>query len=66
MDTAGVSEGTLLTADDVAELADNGVGCELIEGVLHQMPPGGFDHGHSPWSSGADSPSSCTSMGWAG
>jgi Uma2 family endonuclease len=47
MDTAGAaSGGGLLTAEDVAELADDGSRCELVEGVLHRMPPAGFEHSH--------------------
>lgn len=46
MNTAGAATGGgLLTAEDLAELPDEGSRFELIEGVLEQMPPSGFDHG---------------------
>lgn len=46
MNMAGAaSRGDLLTAENLAELPDEGTRCQLIEGVLEQMPPAGFDHG---------------------
>lgn len=46
MNTAGAaSRGDLLTAEELAELPDEGSRVELIEGVLQQIPPAGFDHG---------------------
>ncbi len=46
MNTAGATaRGDLLTAEDLAELPDEGSRFELIQGVLQKMPPAGFDHG---------------------
>jgi len=39
------SRGDVLTAEELAALPDEGGRLELIEGVLQQMPPAGFDHG---------------------
>lgn len=36
----------LLTADDLAQLADDGWRYDLIEGELFRMPPTGGDHGY--------------------
>lgn len=46
MNTAGATApGDLLTAEDLAELPDEGSRFDLIQGVLQKMPPAGFDHG---------------------
>src|ERR671915_17959 len=46
MNTAGAaSRGGPRTAEELAELPDEGSRFELIEGVLLEMPPSGFDHG---------------------
>ncbi|MGH9279869.1 MAG: Uma2 family endonuclease [Acidimicrobiales bacterium] len=46
MTTAGAaSGGGVCTAEELAELSDDGSRFELIEGVLQEMPPAGFDHG---------------------
>ena len=46
MNTAGAaSRGDLLTAEELADLPDDGCRVELIEGVLQKMPPAGFDDG---------------------
>ena len=46
MTTAGAAPGGgLTTAEDLAELSADGEHFELIQGVLQEMPPNGFDHG---------------------
>lgn len=35
----------LLTAEDLADLPDDGGRYELVDGELHEMTPAGFDHG---------------------
>jgi Uma2 family endonuclease len=35
----------LMTADDLWRLPDDGTRHELVKGVLHTMPPAGFEHG---------------------
>lgn len=36
---------TLLTAEDLWKQADDGYRYELVKGVIHRMPPAGFEHG---------------------
>ena len=36
---------TLLTAEDLWEMPDDGYRYELVKGVLQKMPPAGFEHG---------------------
>ena len=38
--------GIRMTADELFGLPDNGMRRELIAGELHEMPPGGGDHGY--------------------
>lgn len=45
MDTRTADATTLLTADDLFELPDDGLRHELIEGELRTMPPTGGEHG---------------------
>jgi Uma2 family endonuclease len=41
-----MSTGTqLMTADDLWRLPNDGMRHELVKGVLHTMPPAGFEHG---------------------
>jgi Uma2 family endonuclease len=35
----------LMTADDLFRLPDDGMRHELVKGLLHTMPPAGFEHG---------------------
>ena len=36
---------TLLTAEDLWKQTDDGYRYELVKGVIHRMPPAGFEHG---------------------
>ncbi len=36
---------TLLTAEDLLKQTDDGYRYELVKGVIHRMPPSGFEHG---------------------
>lgn len=36
---------TLLTAEDLWKQPDDGYRYELVKGVIHRMPPAGFEHG---------------------
>src|SRR5437868_3052555 len=39
-----IAQTQLLTAEDLARLPEDGERYELVEGVLHKMPPVGFLH----------------------
>ena len=36
---------TLLTAEDLWKQPDDGYRYELVKGIMHKMPPAGFEHG---------------------
>ena len=36
---------TLLTAEELLKMPDDGYRYELVKGVLRKMPPAGFEHG---------------------
>lgn len=44
--SANATPPTLMTADELWHLPDDGRRYELVEGVLRSMPPAGFEHGH--------------------
>ncbi|MFN7947827.1 MAG: Uma2 family endonuclease [Blastocatellia bacterium] len=37
---------TLITADELLQMPDDGFRYELVKGELHRMPPAGFEHGN--------------------